>query len=152
MSPLTQALQEIDHWIETSKSWHADWIRKFGVRPGLEREMIELYSEEFDFQFSEEVCELYQWHDGFIRLGDYANPVFFESLDTAGANIVRNHIPNRPYMPLFIGDEANWVTPEAFSDQQPSPIFLYDGFISQGQPNLSYGCFRKMYMPLSRKA
>jgi cell wall assembly regulator SMI1 len=74
MSLLTQALQDIDYWIENSKSWHAEWIRSFGVRPGLEREMIELYSEEYDFRFSEEIYELYQWHDGDIRVGDNANP------------------------------------------------------------------------------
>lgn len=86
-SPLTQALKEIDHWIETSSSYHAGRIRNdFNVRPGLEREMIELYSAEFDFHLSEEVYELYQWHDGHFGVGDYANHVFFGTLDQAVAD------------------------------------------------------------------
>ncbi|MEM9217237.1 MAG: hypothetical protein AAGD25_23200 [Cyanobacteria bacterium P01_F01_bin.150] len=67
MSLLTQALEKIDYWISHSQSWHANHIRSSPVYrnlPGLEREMIELYSEEFQFRFSEEIYELYQWHDG----------------------------------------------------------------------------------------
>jgi hypothetical protein len=66
MSLLTQALQDIDHWIENSKSWHADWIRSFGVYPGLEQDMIELYSEEYNFRFSEEIYELYESDQNFV--------------------------------------------------------------------------------------
>jgi hypothetical protein len=135
MSLLTKALQDIDSWIENSESWHADHIRSHlihgcGVHPGLEREMIELYSEEYNFQFSEELYELYQWHNGLFWVGDNANPISFVSLDMAVGNIVTEHFPCLPYMPLFTGDECYYVTPEASVGQKTSPIFGFDGFIS----------------------
>jgi hypothetical protein len=134
MSLLTQALQDIDYWIENSKTWHAEWIRSFGVRPGLERDMIDLYAEEYDFRFSEEIYELYQWHDGDIRIGDNANPIFFVPLDRAVTNIVTGHFPYLPYMPLFIGDECYYLTPEASEGQKTSPILaLMATFLKESQ-------------------
>jgi hypothetical protein len=147
MSLLTQALQDIDYWIENSESWHADWIRSFGVRPGLEREMIELYSEEYNFRFSEEVYELYQWHDGFIRVGDNANPIFFETLDYAVKDIVTGHFPNLPYMPLFRGDECYYVTPEATEGQKTSPVFGFDGYISRRESRPRGDFYHDCYAP-----
>lgn len=147
MSLLTQALQDIDYWIENSRSWHANWIRSGRLRPGLEREMIELYSEEYNFRFSEEVYELYQWHDGDIRVGDYANPVMFAALDQAVRDIVTEHFPYLPYMPLFVGDEIYYVIPEASDDEKVSPIFCFDGYIS-AMESRAQGCFRhKVYAP-----
>jgi hypothetical protein len=147
MSLITQALQDIDYWIENSKSWHADWIRSFGVRPGLEREMIELYSEEYDFRFSEEIYELYQWHDGDIRVGDNANPILFLSLDSAVRNIVTGHFPNLPYVPLFRGDECYYVTPEAAEGQKTSPIFGLDGFIRGRELRSDVHFYHNCYAP-----
>ncbi len=146
MSLLTQALQDINYWIENSKSWHADWIRSYGVRPGLEREMIELYSEEYNFQFSEEVYELYQWHGGGIPVGDYANPIFFQTLDQAVASIVTGQFPCLPYIGLFRGDGVCYVTPEASDGQKTSPIFAGDGFISNSESS-RLDFYDKRYAP-----
>jgi hypothetical protein len=93
--------------------------------------MIDLYSEEYNFRFSEEVYELYQWHDGYIRVGDNANPIFFIPLDYAVVDIVRGHVPYLPYMPLFTGDECYYVTPEASEGQKTSPVFGFDGWIER---------------------
>lgn len=150
MSPLTVALQEIDHWIYTSDSWHAKRIRGQDMPPemsastGLEREMIDLYAEEYNFTFSEEVYELYQWHDGCFTIGDMANPVQFVPLDFAVACIVRGDTPYRPYLPLFIGDSAYFTVPEATHGEQQSPLFFYDGYISPGElrPKSNWGGFR----------
>jgi hypothetical protein len=147
MSLLTQALQDIDYWIENSKSWHAEWIRSFGVRPGLERDMIDLYAEEYDFRFSEEIYELYQWHDGDIRIGDNANPIFFVPLDCAVTHIVTGHFPYIPYMPLFIGDECYYVTPEASEGQKTSPIFGFDGYISGNKSRPRGDFYHNNYAP-----
>lgn len=144
MSALTEALREIDTWIQTSQSDHATRLREnyyLPIKSGLEQELIELYSEEFNFSFSEEVYELYQWHDEDILVGDLANPVYFVSLDSACKDIVQGHCPYRPYIPLFTGDEAYWVVPEASDSQQSSPLFFYDGFISGGKPTQN-GIFR----------
>jgi hypothetical protein len=130
MSLLTDALQEIDIWIQTSASSHASQIRRDGIRSGLDRDLIQVYSEEIDFHFSEEVYELYAWHDGVIQIGDYANPVFFNRLEQMGKYLVREQIPYSPYLPLFTGDKAYWVIPEASRNQKKSPIFLLDGYIT----------------------
>jgi hypothetical protein len=148
MSLLTEALQEIDSWIQTSASSHASQIRSDGVRPGLDRDLIEVYSEEIDFRFSEEVYELYQWHDGIPKIGDYANPVCFIRLERTGTYLVREHIPHPPYLPLFIGDKAYWIIPEASIHQKESPIFLLDGYIAEKFSKPADGALStKVYTP-----
>ena len=146
MSLLTEALQKIDYWFEHSQSSYASWHRNrqdIWLRPGLERELLELYSEEYNFRFSEEVYELYQWHDGRICIGDMANPVCFDPLDRVVDFIVREHIPCRAYMPLFIGDNAFFVVPEAsVSNSASSPIFFFDGWIFPENSDPPWGCFR----------
>lgn len=153
MSLLTEALKDIDHWIETSNSWHAKRIRsddispEFRARPGLEREMIDLFAEEYNFTFSEEVYELYQWHNGGFEIGDMANPVFFTSLEHAVEFIIRGDTPHRPYLPLFIGDRAYFTIPESTHNEQQSPLFFYDGSISTEapKPDPRWGSFRADY-------
>lgn len=144
MSLLTQALEKIDDWIRNSPSWHATHLRNTPVyknRPGLEREMIELYSEEFQFKFSEEVYELYQWHDGGMLISDMSNPVRFSSLDNSMHYCIGEHVPYRPYIPLFIGDESYFIIFEASESQQTSPIFFFNGLIFPGSSRPSRGGF-----------
>jgi hypothetical protein len=129
MSLLTEALQEIDSWMQTSRSTHAEWIRSYGIRPGLDRDLIELYSEEIDFRFSDEVYELYQWHDGIIKVGDYANPIFFLNLEQTDVWLVRPCSPHPAYLPLFKGHNAYWMIYEASDNQKESSIFMFDGCI-----------------------
>jgi hypothetical protein len=126
MSLLTQALQDINHWIASSESWHAKRIRGHGVRPGLQHEMIKSCSDELNFQFSEEVIELYKWRDGDFWIGDLANPVYFVSLNEAVRRIVELHSHCQRYLPLFIGDEAYWIVPEVPDVQEKSPVFFVD--------------------------
>ena len=75
MSALTQLLEKFSFWIENSQSNHAQFIRNhplrqnlgwddWSLKPGLEREMIELYVEEMNLKLPEEIYELYQWHNG----------------------------------------------------------------------------------------
>ena len=70
MSELTQALEKFSDWIENSQSSHAQMIRnnpdrddeyrkEWSPKPGLEREMIELYIEEMNLELPEEIYELY---------------------------------------------------------------------------------------------
>jgi hypothetical protein len=135
MSQLTEALLEFDSWIENSKSWHANRIRSYKtvtgleIRPGLEREIIELSSEEYSFQLSEEVYELYQWHDGIIEMGDMANPVFFVNLDCAISYVCKFEFP---CLPIFIGDDTFYVIHAAEPGQKFSPIYHYNGRIGSG--------------------
>lgn len=149
MSLLTQALRQIDYWINNSQSWHANHIRTvYKNCPGLERDIIDLYSEEFKFKFSEEVYELYQWHDGGMLLGDMANPVIFSSLENSINYLIRDHVPCRPYMPLFIGDEAYYVITEASCNNQTSSILFFDGNIFPGPSVSSRGRFHpRFYAP-----
>jgi hypothetical protein len=119
MSALTQALQDISLWMGNSTYTHAEWIRRSNQRrAGIEREMIELYSEEYKFQFSEEVYELYQWCDGSIVLGDYANPVSLAPLDWALSEL--------PRLAIFVGDGMYYAVDEASGDLKTSPIYCYD--------------------------
>ena len=129
MSPLSQALQAFSTWIQTSQTPHAEMIRDgwgCGLNPhaGLEREMIDLYSEEFNFRFPEEVYELYQWCDGEFVVGDVSNPVLFVSLDQAVRHINRE---NFPYLPIFIGDETFFFVTEATPGQKTSPVYHWNG-------------------------
>ena len=151
MSLLTQALEEIDYWINNSQSWHANHIRTTSVysnRPGLEREIIDLYSEEFKFQFSEEIYELYQWHDGGMLIGDMSNPISFSTLDNSLSYCIREHFPYRPYLPLFIGDESYFTVFEASDLQEKSPVFFFNGLILPEDTKPSWGSFdSKSYAP-----
>lgn len=100
MSELTEALEKLSYWIENSQSSHARLIRNhpsvdIRLKPGLEKEMIELYVEEMNFDLPEEVYELYQWHNGSFKIEDYANPVFFKSLENSFDYIeVENYLIN----------------------------------------------------------
>jgi hypothetical protein len=140
MSPLIQALKEISYWIENSTSHNAKEIRYgdggvYCPRPGLSRDMIELYSEEVDLQFSEEVYELYQWHNGTILMGDMANLVYFVPLEKGIEYISKVHFP---YLPLFIGDDTFYVVPES---KEISPVYHYTGRISTENSWESNGSF-----------
>ncbi|MBE9030516.1 hypothetical protein IQ266_12320 [filamentous cyanobacterium LEGE 11480] len=143
---MTQALNEIDDWIDHSQSWHALHIRQnaapvYGAHPGLERAIIDLYAEECRFCFSEEVYELYQWHDGNILMGEMANPISLSSLDHAMSLMIQGHVPYRPYLPLFVGDDAYYVIPQAVAGQATSPIFFFDGRIMPGDTKPIWGNF-----------
>lgn len=50
-------------------------------------------------------------------------------------------------MPLFFGDEAYWVTPEASNGQKTSPIFLFDGFISSSKLRSDLDFLPDVYAP-----
>jgi hypothetical protein len=133
MSPLTQSLQQIDYWMQQSDSPHARQIRDgcgglFCPRAGLSKETIQLYSQVIGFQLSDEVYELYQWHNGTILMGDMANPVYFVSLEKGLEYRSKN---NFNYLPLFIGDDTFYVVPEATEGDRTSPISHYNGRISK---------------------
>lgn len=148
MSILTEALKEIDDWIYNSQSGHAAFIRRGmgnGIRNGLERRAIDLYAEETQFNFSDEIYELYQWHDGEIVFGDMANPVCFTPLKNAIRFAIKEDIPYRPYLPLFIGDDAFYVVFDALENQESSPIFFFDGRILPGDLKPSHGTFHPSF-------
>jgi hypothetical protein len=133
MSPLTQALQKIEDWIQESDSPHARQIRDgcgglFCPRPGLSEETIRLYSQVMDFQLSDEIFELYQWHNGIILMGDMANPVYFTPLEKGLEYTSKNKFN---YLPIFIGDDTFYVVPEADCGNQTSPVLHYNGRISK---------------------
>jgi hypothetical protein len=148
MSLLTEALKEIDEWIYNSQSIHAAFIRRGivnGIRNGLKRQEIDLYTKEVQFNFSDEIHELYQWHDGEIVFGDMANPVCFTPLKNAIRFTITEHVPYRPYLPLFIGDDAFYVIFDASENQKSSPIFFFDGRILPGDSEPSHGDFRSSF-------
>ena len=127
-SPLSQALAEISHWIDTSKSSHAQNIHQNRApRLGLAREEIDRNLKDINFCPSEEVYELYQWHDGRIILGDYANPVFFLRLKEAVSCMVNLKVLK---LPIFVGDEIYYVVDCATDAQISSPIHCYDQYDS----------------------
>lgn len=132
MSLLTQALVKLSEWIEQSDSWHAKAIREtlppYGLKPGLESELIELYTEEMNLTFSKEIYDLYQWHNGTFILGEWYNPVTFISLDVALIWVKRQISPK---LPIFLGDDLFYVVDSATTpDKEHSPIYCYDGWNS----------------------
>lgn len=52
------------------------------------------------FNFSDEIYELYQWHDGQIVFGDMASPVCFTPLKDAIHFSIKEDIPHRHYLPF----------------------------------------------------
>ncbi|MBE9029193.1 hypothetical protein IQ266_05380 [filamentous cyanobacterium LEGE 11480] len=125
-SPLSVALAEISAWIDTSQSRHAEGIRTSNqLRPGLDRPTIERTLADTNVHISEEVYELYQWHDGKIVMGDYANAIIFMPLHDAVVAAQRRNLPG---LPIFVGD-AIYCMVDALSDASlPAPIRCYDGF------------------------
>jgi hypothetical protein len=137
MSKITPALSKISFWIEHSESAHAQFIKngtldRFYPQPGLEKEIIELYVQEMNFKMPEEVYDLYQWHDGEFEVGDYANPVVFQSFDQAFSDFksyrdiygFKNGIS---FFPIFHGDGCVYGIDEATDNLVSSPIRFYEG-------------------------
>lgn len=131
MSLLLQALMRISSWIEHSSSQHAKRIREgandFCPQPGLERELIELYAEEINFKFSEEVYELYQWHNGMIELGRVANSIYFISLEQS---IYYYDEERFRLFPIFSGYDHFYAVSEALTDELFPPIYAYERYDS----------------------
>lgn len=141
-SPLVQALEKISFWINNSNSDHAKTIREgysncrpkitdYLPQPGLEREMLELYAEEINFQLSEEIYELYQWHNGEFEIGDVSNPVFFVSFER-GFDCYAKEFRK---FPIFIGDDLYYFVEESTDNKKFSPIYQYDGRPFLRDPN-----------------
>jgi hypothetical protein len=135
MSALTKSLEKFSFWIENSQSDHAQYIRNhplrqnFGcgdwdLRPGLEREILDLYAEEMNFKLPEEVYELYQWHNGKFVIGDYANDVHFSTFEDGFYHVFNNGFP---HFPIFFGDGCYYAVDEVTDNSTSSPIKLYDG-------------------------
>lgn len=59
MSALIDALERIETWLVQNQPELA-----IGLQPGLTLEEINGILKSFPYQLSEEVCELYQWHNG----------------------------------------------------------------------------------------
>ena len=136
MSVLTQSLEKFSFWIENSQSSHAQFIRNHPLRrnvnyyddwylkPGLEKEMIELYAEEMDFKLPEEVYELYQWHNGRFVIGDYANDVCFGTFEEGFHSVFNDGFS---HFPIFFGDGCYYAIDKITDNSTSSPIRLYDG-------------------------
>ena len=136
MSLLTQSLEKLSAWIENSKSDHAHHIRdhyflgkhcglnEWGLKPGLEQEMIELYAEEMDLKLPQEVYELYQWHNGKFVIGDYANPVHFGTFEEGFHSVFNDGFS---HFPIFFGDGCYYAIDKITDNSTSSPIRLYDG-------------------------
>lgn len=146
MSELTQALKKFSFWIENSQSSHAHMIRSYptkhegikslwSLKPGLEREMIELYVEEMNLELPEEIYELYQWHNGNFEIGDYANPVSFPSFEDAFYRVFDWGFKK---FPIFLGDDCHYAIDPVKRGQRTSPIRFYEeSGISQNDSNIS---------------
>jgi hypothetical protein len=133
-SPLVKALEKIDSWIKNSNSQHAERIRgeydyrltrtsielnEYTPQPGIEREMLELYAEEIDFKLSEEIYELYEWHNGNFMIGDVSNPVYFVSFE----DTFLRYAEKARAFPLFIDDDLYYFAKEATEERYTSPIY-----------------------------
>lgn len=153
MSPLVKALEKIDYWIKNSNSKHAERIRgeydyrltgtplesnEYTPQPGIEKEMLELYAEDIDFKLSEEIYELYEWHDGNFIIGDISNPVYFVSFESSFCHYTEQ---TRSF-PIFIGDEIYYFVKEAKKNENFSTIYVYDG-----RPFLQYQNHVEVYAP-----
>ncbi len=137
-SPLVKALEKIDYWIKNSNSEHAQKIRgefhylcfgtpiesnEYTPQPGIEREMVELYAEEIDFKLSEEIYELYEWHNGNFIIGDVSNPVYFFPFEH---NFCQYAEKARAF-PIFVGDDLYYFVEEATENRYNSPIYCLNG-------------------------
>ena len=146
MSPLVKALEKISYWIENSNSKHAEKIRgeydyrlvgtpielnEFTPQPGIERELLELYAEEIDFKLSEEIYELFEWHNGRFMIGDEFNPFYFVRFEDGFCHYAQEF---RSF-PIFEGDELHYFVNEAIDDIISSPIYVYDGHVFEGDRN-----------------
>lgn len=152
MSELTQALEKFSFWIENSRSSHAQMIRSYPVKdeeiksfwslkPGLEREIIELYVEEMNLELPEEVYEIYQWHNGRLEIGDYSNPVYFPPFEEVFYRVFDWGFKK---FPVFLGDDCHYAIDPVERGQQTSPIRFYDGGgSSQNDSNI----FSSFYAP-----
>lgn len=134
-SPLSEALHELSHWIETSNSYHATTLRYHkrpfsGLEPGLEREMIDLYAEEMNFPLSEEIYDFYEWHNQSIMLGEWCNSVYSVPLDTGLVWVAEK---GASQMPILFGDVPDYVVEPAVSNSQSSRIYCYDGWDKEKQ-------------------
>ena len=128
-SDLSQALKEISDWIDTSSTEHAGQIRSsHQLRNGLNRKEIDQCFQEIEFRPTDELYELYQWHNGEIILGEYANPVFFVPLKKAISSMKRHHMS---HLPIFIGDAIYYVASPTTGNTKSSEIYSYDGFGSR---------------------
>ncbi|MGR3275748.1 hypothetical protein ACSYAD_11590 [Acaryochloris marina NIES-2412] len=143
-SPLSQALREISNWIDTSQTSHAKIIRESKqLRAGLDQEKIDWYLKDMNFHLSLEVSELYQWHDGRVLLGDYANSIFFVQLKNAAKYLRNQSIYNGfSKLPLFIGDQVYFVVDSAINNQTFSEIYCFDGM-----GNSEFSINTKAYSP-----
>jgi hypothetical protein len=61
MSELTEALESIRDWLEKNNPYEFSRLRA-----GLSRDEIDELVKDLPFTVPEEVCELYQWHDGSV--------------------------------------------------------------------------------------
>lgn len=127
-SELSQALSEISCWIDTSNTDHARHLRSsHQLRSGLDRAEIDKYLQDINFSLTEELYELYQWHNGEIILGEYGNPVSFVPLQKAISSMNRH---NMSHLPIFIGDQIYYVASSAADNRNSSEIYSYDSLDS----------------------
>jgi|GEM_PF-6218519 len=118
-SILVQALNKILYWMEYSNSEHAQKIREglvscpeLSAQPGLEKEMLELYAEEINFNLTEEIYELYQWKNGMFMIGDSPNPTYFISFEWGFYNFADRF---RSF-PIFKGDDLWYFCVERYNE------------------------------------
>lgn len=72
MSALTEALKTIDNWMQTYRPQFSSLLQA-----GLKTEEIDEKTQDFPFQLSEDLYELYRWHNGTSGNGLELNEVEF---------------------------------------------------------------------------
>ena len=144
MSELTEALEIFSLWIENSQSSHAQiircnpYIKEYSPKPGLEREMIELYVEEMNIELPEEIYELYQWHDGWFEIGDCSNPLHFVPFEFLFDRFLHCELKR---FPIFFGDALHYAIDPVEKGQQFSPIRYSNNSFEQNEYDLTCGIY-----------
>lgn len=142
MSDLQAALKKLEDWIQNSQSRHADFIRcgsLWGLRGGLSAEKIELDLWEIGLEVSDELLGLYQWRDGGIKVGDYANPIYFLPLYES-IKLLKSH--GFSQLPIFVGDCVYYFAEKSNRGDICSSISCYVDYgaehqISAYAPNIT---------------
>jgi hypothetical protein len=129
MSALKESLQRIETWIEQDNSRLAQELRS-KLRPGLTMQNLEerlsdlpILPETADssiMKLSEEVYELYQWHNGEV---DFAEMVQFLSLETSIA--LRSPYGPAGFFPIFGGEYYFCGVTGSQHQESKSPVLYY---------------------------
>ncbi|MGP1384609.1 MAG: SMI1/KNR4 family protein [Thainema sp.] len=112
MSDLADALEHLDRYLTV----HAPIIAET-LAPGLDLKTIEELTADLPFDFPDDLCELYQWHNGhqgFVDFGSSFIPAYiFENLSTV-VDLYRHEFE------MHLGD------PYSTWEQKWLPLFSYE--------------------------